>query len=115
MASKRKVTRRGSNKGRKDKYLVYLLHTAKVEVKKLIRRRKAGTISDAQLKRKLKRVAARLKRVLDYTSRTLDEVSKLLQRDQVRGIGKVQMNLGLRKVEKRLELLVNFSDFRDDF
>ena len=99
-----------SKKRQKDKYLIYLLHNAKVEVKKLIRRNKAGTISNAQLNRELQRVAARLKRVRDYTSSTLDEVSQLLQRNEVRGITKEEMIIGLRKVEKRMELLINWSD-----
>lgn len=110
MPSKRNVTRRGLDKVRKDKILMNRLHYAKVEVKKLLKRNEAGTLSNVELDRELKRVAKSLKRVLDYTSGTLDEVSQLLQRNQVRTITKGQMNIGLRKVGKRLWLLANWSD-----
>jgi len=110
MASKKKVTRRGLDKVREDKNLIKLLLRAKIEVKKLLKRNEAGTITNVELDRELKQVAASLKRVLDYTNTTLDEVSQLLQRNLARTITKGQMNIGLRKVGKRLWRLANFSN-----
>ena len=75
MASKKKVARRAVDKHRKEEFLVKLLLRAKVEVKKLLKRNEAGTITNVELDRELKQVAASVKRVLDYTSSTLDEVS----------------------------------------
>jgi hypothetical protein len=110
MASKKKAPRRGFDKVQKDKVLMKLLLRAKVEVKKLLKRNEAGTVTNMELDRELKQVAASLKRVRDYTNSTLDEVSQLLQRNQARTITKGQMNIGLRKVGKRLWWLANFSN-----
>lgn len=110
MASKKKGTRRGLGKDRKAKFLITLLLRSKVEVLKLLERNEAGAITNAELDRELKRVAANLKRVLDYTSSTLDEVSEHLQRNQDIAMTKGQMNIALRKVVKRLRYICNWSD-----
>ena len=110
MASKKNVARRAVDKHRKEEFLVKLLLRAKVEVKKLLKRNEAGTITNVELDRELKQVAASVKRVLDYTSSTLDEVSQLLEANQARTITKGQMNLGLRKVGNRLWRIANFGN-----
>jgi hypothetical protein len=110
MASKKNITRRGLDNVWKDKILSKLVLRAKVEVKRALKRNEAGTITNVELDRKLKQVAANLKRVVDYTGSTLDEVSQLLQRNQARTITKGQMNIGLRRVARRLWFLANFSN-----
>ena len=110
MASKRNVTRRAVDKHRKEEFLVKLLLRGKVEVKKLLKRNEAGTITNVELDRELKHVAASLKRVRDYTSSTLDEVSQLLEANQARTLTKGQMDLGLRKVGNRLWRIANFGN-----
>lgn len=82
---------------------------AKVEVKRLLRRNEAGTITKEELDGELEEVAASLKRVLDYTHSTLDEVSDLVQRNQADTITKAQMNIGLRRVADQLWHIANFT------
>ena len=108
MAARNKVTRRRPEKAPKGADLLQLLLNAKFEVKHLLERNKAGTITNAELDRELQRVAASLRRVLDYTEDTLDGVSRLLQRNEARTLTKGQMNMGLRRVGRRLQHICNW-------
>jgi hypothetical protein len=64
MASKRTVTRRGSDKRREAKTALKLSRRAKAEVATLLKRNQAGTITRVQLKTGLQEVDQGLKRLL---------------------------------------------------
>jgi hypothetical protein len=61
MASKRTVTRRGSNKRREAEAVLKLSRKAKAEVAKLLTRNRAGTITRVKLDAGLKEVEEKLK------------------------------------------------------
>lgn len=108
MAARKKVTRRRPEKAPKGADLLQLLLNAKFEVKELLERNEAGTITNAELARELQRVAASLRRVGDYTNDTLDKVSQLLQRNEARTLTKGQINIGLRRVGRGLLRMANW-------
>ncbi len=71
MASKRTVTRRGSNKRREAETVLKLSRKAKAEVAKLLTRNQAGTITRVKLDTGLKEVEQKLKRMTFFVRQIL--------------------------------------------
>ena len=63
MRSKRSVAKKSSDK-RRARYVLALSRRAKAEVKALLRRNRAGTLTQMHLKTELKEVEGQLKRML---------------------------------------------------
>ena len=71
MASKRTVTRRGSNKRREAETVLKLSRKAKAEVAKLLTRNRAGNITRAKLQTGLKEVEQKLKKMTFFVRQIL--------------------------------------------
>jgi hypothetical protein len=110
MATKRSVTKKGSNKAPKFKILIQLSTRARREVEKLLKRSEAGTISNAQLNTGLKKAEAPLEQMLDYINATLSDMSTLLKGAQNSTMTKKQLNIKLIAVRKRVKLMINHSN-----
>jgi hypothetical protein len=110
MASKKTVTKSGSNKAPKVRILIELSRRARREVEKLLRSSKAGTITESELNTGLKQAEVPLKQMLDYINATLDDMSKLLKRTHGKTIKSKELSTKLDVVRRRVKRMLNHTN-----
>jgi hypothetical protein len=111
MASKKTIKKTGSHEVPKVKILIELSRRAEREVKTLLKRSEAGTITNAELNTGLKEVAAPLKQMLDYIEATLEDVSKLQKRTELKTITTKQLSTDLHEIDRSVNLMLDHGDF----